>query len=130
MTANPFAGADDPVRRFRGRLGGAVSLWTTGEGAARTGLTVSSLMVANGEPDKTIWITEMGWGLDLVTDDSRAAYLRRAVELVRSWPYVRTFCVYTLSQDVGPDAQSFGLIATSGTPSQSWVSYIAAARGR
>ena len=91
---------------------------------------MKSVMVANGESDKTIWITEMGWGLDLVTDDSRAAYLRRAVELVRSWPYVRAFCVYTLSQDVGPDAQSFGLIATSGTPSQSWVSYIAAAQGR
>jgi hypothetical protein len=91
---------------------------------------MKAVMVANGEPDKTIWITEMGWGLDLVTDDSRAAYLRRAVELVRSWPYVRTFCVYTLSQDVGPDAQSFGLIAAGGTPSQSWVSYIAAAQGR
>lgn len=39
----------DPVRRLRGRLGGVVTLWTAGEGAARAGLTVSSLMVANGD---------------------------------------------------------------------------------
>jgi flavin reductase (DIM6/NTAB) family NADH-FMN oxidoreductase RutF len=47
---NPFADAPDPVRRFRGRLGGAVTLWTAGTGAERAGLTVSSLMVANGDP--------------------------------------------------------------------------------
>ncbi|MDQ3629146.1 MAG: flavin reductase family protein [Actinomycetota bacterium] len=39
-----------PVRRLRGRLGGAVSLWTSGSGGDRAGLTVSSLMVADGEP--------------------------------------------------------------------------------
>lgn len=38
----------DPVRRLRGRLGGAVTLWTSGEPSA--GLTVSSVMVANGAP--------------------------------------------------------------------------------
>lgn len=38
----------DAVRRLRGRLGGVVTLWTAGEGADRTGLTVSSMMVANG----------------------------------------------------------------------------------
>lgn len=47
---NPFADPPDPVRRFRGRLGGAVTLWTAGEGATRAGLTVSSVMVANGDP--------------------------------------------------------------------------------
>lgn len=40
----------DPVRRLRGRLGGTVTLWTTGSGSSRVGLTVSSLMVAHGEP--------------------------------------------------------------------------------
>lgn len=40
----------DPVRRLRGRLGGTVTLWTTGSGPLRSGLTVSSLMVANGSP--------------------------------------------------------------------------------
>ena len=50
-TEHPFAEPnDDPVRRFRGRLGGTVSLWTTGDGEARAGLTVSSFMVAHGDP--------------------------------------------------------------------------------
>lgn len=47
----------DPVRRFRGRLGGAVTLWTSGgggTGTGRTGLTVSSLMVAHGEPARLL----------------------------------------------------------------------------
>jgi len=40
----------DPVRRLRGRLGGVVTLWTCAAGDSRAGLTVSSLMVANGDP--------------------------------------------------------------------------------
>ena len=40
----------DPARRLRGRLGGAVTLWTTGGGTSRTGLTVSSVLVAPGDP--------------------------------------------------------------------------------
>ena len=51
--SHPFEDPDgerDQVRRLRGRLGGAVSLWTAGAGAGRAGLTVSSLMVAGGEP--------------------------------------------------------------------------------
>jgi len=48
---HPFQGPDrDPVRALRGRLGGAVTLWTTGTGTERAGLTVSSVMLANGEP--------------------------------------------------------------------------------
>lgn len=52
---HPFADPDpDPVRRLRGRLGGAVTLWTTGQGRARAGLTVSSIMVANGVPARVL----------------------------------------------------------------------------
>lgn len=40
----------DPARRFRGRLGGTVSLWTAGSAGSQAGLTVSSFMVATGEP--------------------------------------------------------------------------------
>ena len=54
---HPFAdpaSERDPVRRFRGRLGGAVSLWTSGAGRDRTGLTVSSMVVAAGEPARLL----------------------------------------------------------------------------
>jgi flavin reductase (DIM6/NTAB) family NADH-FMN oxidoreductase RutF len=40
----------DPVRRFRGRLVAPVTVVTGGIGEAKTGLTVSSLVVADGEP--------------------------------------------------------------------------------
>lgn len=43
-------GDRDPVRRLRGRLGPTVSLWTTGQGSGRAGLTVSSYVVVNGDP--------------------------------------------------------------------------------
>ncbi len=54
-TGHPFADADpDPVRRFRGRLGAAVTLWTAGGAGDRAGLTVTSLMVAGGEPGRVL----------------------------------------------------------------------------
>ena len=56
-SGHPFADPDperDPARRLRGRLGGAVSLWTTGAAPDWAGLTVSSLMVAHGEPARVM----------------------------------------------------------------------------
>lgn len=55
---HPFLDEDDPVRRLRGRLGGAVSLWTAGTGRARAGLTVSSLVVANGAPAAVVGLLD------------------------------------------------------------------------
>jgi flavin reductase (DIM6/NTAB) family NADH-FMN oxidoreductase RutF len=50
---HPFLDAEpDPVRRFRGRLGSTVTLWTTGPPDA--GLTVSSVMVAAGDPAQVV----------------------------------------------------------------------------
>jgi len=57
-SSNPFAEPPDPVRRFRGRLGGAVSLWTAGAGTARAGLTVSSLLLANGDPARVLGLLD------------------------------------------------------------------------
>ncbi len=52
---HPFADPDpDPARRLRGRLGGAVTLWTAGDEEARAGLTVTSLMLAQGEPARVL----------------------------------------------------------------------------
>ncbi len=50
---HPFATPEDerdPVRRFRGRLAAPVTIITSGSAAERTGLTVSSLIVAEGDP--------------------------------------------------------------------------------
>ena len=57
-TTHPFLepeGDRDPVRRLRGRIGGTVSLWTAGSAAHdRAGLTVSSWLVAGGEPGRVL----------------------------------------------------------------------------
>jgi flavin reductase (DIM6/NTAB) family NADH-FMN oxidoreductase RutF len=58
---HPFAEPEprrDPVRRLRGRLGGAVTLWTTGHDAGRAGLTVSSVLVAPGEPARCLGLVD------------------------------------------------------------------------
>lgn len=56
---HPFADpSPDPVRRLRGRVTGTVSLWTAGTGADRAGLTVSSLMVAGGEPGRVLGLLD------------------------------------------------------------------------
>jgi flavin reductase (DIM6/NTAB) family NADH-FMN oxidoreductase RutF len=72
----------DPVRRLRGRLGGTVTLWTCGTGASRSGLTMSSLMLANGSP---------AHALALVDPDSEfASALQnsgRSVVQLLEWPH-------------------------------------------
>ena len=52
-TGNPFAdppSARTPARRLRGRLAAPVTIVTSGPPEAPAGLTVSSLVVAEGEP--------------------------------------------------------------------------------
>lgn len=53
-SGHPFPTPDDPVRRLRGRLGGTVSLWTAGDDVERAGLTVTSWLVAGGEPGRVL----------------------------------------------------------------------------
>jgi flavin reductase (DIM6/NTAB) family NADH-FMN oxidoreductase RutF len=69
----------DPVRRLRGRLGGAVSLWTTGSGRDRAGLTVSSLMVAGGEPGRVLALVDP----DSALADALPGTGRAVVQLLR-----------------------------------------------
>jgi 3-hydroxy-9,10-secoandrosta-1,3,5(10)-triene-9,17-dione monooxygenase reductase component len=48
---NPFLGSDfNQTRRFRARLARAVTIVTAGVGSSATGLTVSSLLIIEGEP--------------------------------------------------------------------------------
>ena len=52
---HPFAEPEpDPARRFRGRVGGTVSLWTAGAGPSRAGLTVTSYMLGAGEQTRIL----------------------------------------------------------------------------
>lgn len=64
---HPFADSEpDPIRRFRGRLGGAVTLWTAGDADAqpasahhdRAGLTVTSVLVVPGKPARMLGLID------------------------------------------------------------------------
>lgn len=84
-SAHPFQDPEeewDPVRRLRGRLGGTVSLWTTGAGESRAGLTISSLMIANGSPAHALAL------VDPVSDFAvQLAFNRTAVVQLLEWPH-------------------------------------------
>ena len=80
-TSHPFADPDpDPARRFRGRLGGAVTLWTAGDGATRAGLTVTSLMVGLGPTPSVLALLDPDADL---TEELRAT--GRAVVQLLAW---------------------------------------------
>jgi flavin reductase (DIM6/NTAB) family NADH-FMN oxidoreductase RutF len=76
-SSHPFPSPSDDVRRFRGRLGGAVSLWTSD---GPVGLTVSSLMVSLGDPGRVLGLLDPDSDLFLALADSR-----RAVVQLLSW---------------------------------------------
>lgn len=83
-SSHPFADPEpDPVRRLRGRLGGAVTLWTAGaDQGGWAGLTLTSVMVAHGQPARL---------LGLVDPDSdladALAQTRRCVVQLLEWSH-------------------------------------------
>lgn len=58
---DPFATpAEDrrPDRRFRGRLVAPVTVWTAGTAERKAGLTVSSLLIAEGDPAEVVGLVD------------------------------------------------------------------------
>lgn len=54
----PPEGERDPLRRLRGRIAAPVTVWATGDGTGRRGLTVSSVMIADGEPPRIVGLVD------------------------------------------------------------------------
>jgi flavin reductase (DIM6/NTAB) family NADH-FMN oxidoreductase RutF len=54
----PPADDRDPLRQMRGRLPSPVTVWASGSGKGAAGLTVSSLLVANGEPSHVLGLID------------------------------------------------------------------------
>ncbi|MFT4299994.1 MAG: flavin reductase [Aeromicrobium sp.] len=60
-TDHPFATPEperDPVRRVRGRMPAPVTIWAAGSGRERAGLTVSSVLIADGDPARVIGLID------------------------------------------------------------------------
>ena len=81
-STHPFADPEpDEVRRLRGRLGGAVTLWTAGTADERAGLTVTSLMLAHGEDPRVLALLDPDSDLAAMLETVGAG----VVQLL-SWP--------------------------------------------
>lgn len=73
-TEHPFLTPEpdrDPVRRARGRLNAPVTIWTTGRQRERAGLTVSSMIVAEGQPAQVVGLVNPDSALGEVIEESR-----------------------------------------------------------
>lgn len=82
-----------PIRRLRGRLTSGVTIWTCTHDGRRSGLTVSSMMVADGDPGRVV---------ALLDPDS---------ELWESVADARTFAVSWLAYDDRRLADAFAGVA-------------------
>lgn len=69
----PPEGDRDPVRRLRGRMASPVALWTTQAGDTRSGLTVSSMLLAEGEPARALALIDEDSDLWDALEQSRVA---------------------------------------------------------
>ena len=54
----PPEGDRDPLRRLRGKLPAPVTVWAAGTGRERRGLTVSSVLVAAGDPPHVLGLVD------------------------------------------------------------------------
>ena len=54
----PAEGDRDQLRRVRGRMPAPVTVWASGTGRDRRGLTVSSVLLASGEPDRALGLID------------------------------------------------------------------------
>lgn len=72
---NPFATPPEHrsiARRLRGRVAMGVAVWTSGRDENRTGLTISSMMVAEGSPSIVLGLMNGTTDLYLAINDTRA----------------------------------------------------------
>ena len=74
----PPEGERDPLRRLRGLLPAPVTVWATGEGRDRRGFTVSSMLMADGDPGRVA---------GLIDEDSDFADALDRVFTVNVLPY-------------------------------------------
>ena len=60
-SGNPFVeppSERNPLRRLRARLPAPVTVWAAGAGVGRVGLTVSSILVADGDPGEVLGLID------------------------------------------------------------------------
>jgi len=71
----PPEGERDPLRRLRGRVPAGVSVWTTADGGRRAGWTVSSFLLADGNPAEVLGLVDEESDLATLLAGSRTVVL-------------------------------------------------------
>jgi hypothetical protein len=84
---------------------------------------VHDIMRSYSDGDKKIWITEMGWatqGVNSVTEEEQALYLKDALNLASSWDWLETFIIYNWMDGGG---FYFGLTRTRYNPPYTYENF-------
>ena len=91
----------------------------------QTTTSIRSIMVANGDSAKKIWITEFGAptsGTDSVSDTDQSDELVQAISQVKQLSWVASFYIYTW-EDSG---DGFGLLTTAGAQKPAYSGVVSA----
>ena len=87
-----------------------------------------AIMVDNGDEDKPVWATELGWTTDpvgeegqwlRVSEDEQSRYLVGAVEKAsQDWPWLERIAVWNLSAGLpdGDGRRGYSILTNDGTP--------------
>src|SRR5213078_2758239 len=93
--------------------------------------TIRSIMVAQGDSAKKIWVTEMGFGLPGLLDNLTARdYLKAMFDLMAGQTYFGPPFIYSY-KDASPNDPSnvYGVVDYDFAPKQSYYDYAATAAG-
>jgi hypothetical protein len=86
------------------------------------------IMVENGDENKPVWATELGWTTSTVgaerqwlrvLEEERSRYLLRAIEqAVRDWPWLERIAIWNVSSGlpVSDERRGYSILADDGTP--------------
>jgi hypothetical protein len=96
--------------------------WSGWSQMDQTSPSIRSVMTANGDGGKQVWITEIGApsaGPDGVGATAQADEITQAVQAAKTTPWIGALFVYTY-QDSATNPDYFGLINADGSPKPAW----------
>jgi hypothetical protein len=101
--------------------------WSGWSQLDQTNPSIRSVMEANGDSAKQVWITEVGApsaGPHGVGTTAQAEEVTQAVQNALSTPWIGNLFIYTYQDDAGTGY--FGLLNANGTPKLAWTALAAA----
>jgi hypothetical protein len=130
MYANGAQGSFDAVAYHAYSFPALPDTYESGSGWSQmdqTSTSIRSVMEANGDSAKQVWITEVGApsaGPDGVGTTAQAEEVTQAVQNALSTPWIGKLFIYTYQDNAGTGY--FGLLNANGTPKLAWTALAAA----